>query len=174
LGLIRPHWASLSLTGPYCALLGLIWALFGPEWALIGLGVPQCGDKCFRMDRLVPLSAILVNIMDTSGWMDSDGGRVAFFRIFGFLQKTLAARVSAPRRGAGAVQCSKLSSGGPLCSQASSSPWGGIMGAPEPRRGARSKIVKSSKFCPFGPRNPIFWLQGAGNGCGTPMSPVVR
>ena len=72
-----------------------------------------------------------------------------FLEFFGFLKKTLAARISAPRRGREAVQYSKLSSEGPLCSQTSSSPWGSIMRAPEPQKEARSKIVKNSKFDPF-------------------------
>ena len=127
----------------------------------------------FIWDQLVPLSTILVNI-NTSGWMDSNDKRIAFFRIFGFLQKTLAARISAPWRGTEAVQYSKLSSGGPLCSQTSSSPWGSIIRAPEPQKGARSKILKNSKFYPFGPKNPIFWLQKAENGCRTSMSPIIH
>ena len=124
-------------------------------------------------DQLVPLSIILVNI-STSGWMDSNDKRIAFFRIFGFLQKTLAARISAPWCGTEAVQYSKLLSGGPLCSQTSSSPWGSIIRAPEPQKGARSKILKNSKFYPFGPKNPIFWLQKAENGCRTSMSPIIH
>merc|ERR1712102_105028 len=118
----------------------------------------------FILDQLVPLSTVLVNI-NTSGRMDSNDKRIAFFGIFGFLQKTLAARISAPRRGTEAVQYSKLSSGGPLCSQTSSSPWGSIRRAPEPQKGARSRILKNSKFYPFGPKNLIFWLQKAENGC---------
>ena len=106
--------------------------------------------------------------------MDSNDKRIAFFRIFGFLQKTLAARISAPWRGTEAIQYSKLSSGGPLCSQTSSSPWGSIIRAPEPQKGARSKILKNSKFYPFGPKNPIFWLQKAENGCRTSMSPIIH
>ena len=124
----------------------------------------------FIWDQLVP---ILVNI-NTSVWMDSNDKRIAFFRIFGFLQKTLAARISAPWCGTEAVQYSKLLSGGPLCSQTSSSPWGSIIRAPEPQKGARSKILKNSKFYPFGPKNPIFWLQKAENGCRTSMSPIIH
>ena len=110
----------------------------------------------------MPLSIILVNI-STSGWMDSNDMRIAFFGIIDSLQKTLAARISAPRRGTEAVQYSKLSSGGPLRSQISSSPWGSIIRAPEPQKAARSKIVKNYKFYPFGPKNPIFWLQAGRN-----------
>ena len=47
--------------------------------------------------------------ISTSGWMDSNYMRIAFFGIIGFLQKTLAAHISAPRRGTEAVQYSKLS-----------------------------------------------------------------
>ena len=103
----------------------------------------------------MPLSTILVNI-NTSGWMDSNDKRIAFFRIFGFLQKTLAARISAPRRGTEAVQYSKLSSGGPLCSQTSSSPWGSIIRAPEPHKGARSKILKIPNFTLLDPKTHFF------------------
>ena len=124
-------------------------------------------------DQLVPLSTILVNI-STSGWMDLNDKRIVFFGIFGFLQKTLAARISAPRRGTEAIQYSKLSSGCPLCSQTSSSPLGSIIRAPEPEKWARSKILKNSKFYPFGPKNPFFWLQKAENGCRTSMSPIIH
>ena len=127
----------------------------------------------FIWDQLVPLSTILVNI-STSGWMDSNYMRIAFFGIIGFLQKTLAARISAPRRGTEAVQYSKLSSGGPLCSQLSSSPWGSIIRAPEPQKWARSKILKISKFYPFGPKNPFFGVQKAENWCKTSMSPLIH
>ena len=127
----------------------------------------------FIWDQLVPLSTILVNI-NTSGWFDSNDKRIAFFGIFGFLQKTLAARISAPRRGREAVQYSKLSSGGPLCSQTSSSPWGSIIRAPEPQKWARSKILKISKFYPFGPKNPFFGVQKAENWCKTSMSPLIH
>ena len=109
-----------------------------------------------------------------SGLMDSNNKRIAFFRIFGFLQKTLVARISAPRRGTEAVQYSKLSSGGPLCSQTSSSPWEGIRRAPEPQKWARSKFLKNSKFYPFGPKNPFFRVQKAENGCRTSMSPIIH
>ena len=127
----------------------------------------------FIWDQLVPLSTILVNI-STSGWMDSNDMRIAFFGIIDSLQKTLAARISAPRRGTEAVQYSKLSSGGPLCSQTSSSPWGSIRRAPEPQKWARLKILKNSKFYPFGPKNPFFGVQKAENGCRTSMSPIIH
>ena len=106
--------------------------------------------------------------------MDLNDKRIAFFGIFGFLQKTLAARISAPRRGTEAIQYSKLSSGGPLCSQTSSSPWGSIIRAPEPQKWARSKILKISKFYPFWPKNPFFGVQKAENGCKTSMSPIIH
>ena len=127
----------------------------------------------FIWDQLVPLSTVLVNI-NTSGWMDSNDKRIAFFGIFGFLQKTLAAHISAPRRGTEAVQYSKLSSGGPLCSQTSSSPWGSIIRAPEPQNWAKSKILKNSKFYPFEPKNSFFGVQKAENGCRTSMSPIIH
>ena len=127
----------------------------------------------FIWDQLVPLSTILVNI-STSGWMDSNYMRIAFFGIIGFLQKTLAARISALRRGTETVQYSKVSSGGPLCSQISSSPWGSIRRAPEPQKWARLKILQNSKFYPFGPKNPFFGVQKAENGCRTSMSPIFH
>ena len=127
----------------------------------------------FIWDQLVPLSTILVNI-NTSVWMDSKGKRIPFIGIFAFLQITLAARISAPWRGTEAVQYSKLLSGGPLCSQLSSSPWGSIIRAPEPQKWARSKILKIFKFYHFGPKNPFFGVQKAANGCRTSMSPIIH
>ena len=90
-------------------------------------------DKCFHMR---PIGASEYHFGEYKH-IRMDGlklMRIAFFGIIGFLQKTLAARISAPRRGTEAVQYSKLSSGGPLCSQTSSSPWGSIRRAPEPQK----------------------------------------
>ena len=112
----------------------------------------------FIWDQLVPLSTVLVNI-NTSGWMDSNDKRIAFFGIFGFLQKTLAAHISASRRGTEAVQYSKSLSGVPLCSQTSSWPWGSIMRPLEPQKWARSRIFKISNFSPFRPKNPFFYCK---------------
>ena len=128
----------------------------------------------FIWDQLVPLSTILVNINTSVVWMDSKGKRIAFIGIFAFLQITLAARNSAPRRGTEAIQYSKLLSGGPLCSQTSSSPWGSIIRAPEPQNWAKSKILKNSKFYPFEPKNSFFGVQKAENGCRTSMSPIIH
>ena len=112
--------------------------------------------------------------VNISGQMDSNDKRIAFIGIFAILQITLAARISAPRCGTEAIQYSKLSSGGPLCSQTSSSPWGSIIRAPERQKWARSKILKISKFYPFGPKNPFFGVQKAENGCKTSISSIIN
>ena len=139
----------------------------------MGLNDPQCSDKCFHM-RSIGASEYHFGEykhirMDGLIW-----GGLHFFGIFGFLQKTLAAHISAPRRGTEAVQYSKLSSGGPLCSQTSSSPWGSIIRAPEPQNWAKSKILKNSKYYPFEPKNSFFGVQKAENGCRTSMSPIIH
>ena len=60
-------------------------------------------------------------------------GKNAFLDFLVFLQKTLSANISAPRRGREAIQYSKSSSGCSLCSQTSSSTWGSILRALEPQ-----------------------------------------
>ena len=88
-------------------------------------------------------------------------------------QKTLAAHISAPRRGTEAVQYSKSSSGVPLCTQTSSWPWGSIIRAPEPQKWARFENFQILKISPFWPKNQFFGVQKAENGWRTSMSPII-
>ena len=144
------------------------WLILGSKWVFSCQIPPKWPTviNVFIWDQLVPLSTILVNI-NTSGWTQMV--KMHFLEFLVFLQKTLAAHISAPRRGTEAVQYSKSSSGGPLCSQTSSCPWGSIIRPPEPQKWAGSKILKISKFSPFGPKNPFFWVQKAANGYRTAM-----
>ena len=84
----------------------------------------------FLCNELVPLSTILMNI-NASGWAQIV--KMHFLDFLVFLQKTLSANISAPRRGREAIQYSKSLSGCPLCSQTSSSTWGSILRALEPQ-----------------------------------------
>ena len=97
-----------------------------------------------------------------------------FPEFFVLLQKTLAAHISAPRRGTVAVQYSKSSSGVPLCTQTSSWPWGSIIRAPKPQKWARFENLKIFKIFPFWPKKQFFGVQKAENGWRTSMSPIIH
>ena len=90
------------------------WLILGSKWVFSCQIPPKWPTviNVFIWDQLVPLSTILVNI-NTSGWTQMI--KMHFLEFLVFLQKTLAAHISAPRRGKKAVQYSRSSSGGPLC-----------------------------------------------------------
>ena len=154
-----PVWIFLILAFFCCIFLLILCSKWffscqiPPKW-------PTVKNTCI-WDQVVPQSTILVNI-NALGWTQMV--KMHFQQFLVFLRKTLAAHISAPRRGTEAVQYSKSSSGCPLCSQTSSRPWGSIIWPPEPHKCAGSKIVKFSKFSLFWPKNPFFWVQKAENG----------
>ena len=97
-----------------------------------------------------------------------------FPEFFVLLQKTLAAHISAPRRGTVAVQYSKSSSGVPLCTQTSSWPWGSIIRAPEPQKWGRFENFQIFKISHFWPKNQFFGIQKAVNGWRTSLSSIIH
>ena len=97
-----------------------------------------------------------------------------FPEFFVLLQKTLAAHISAPRRGTVAVQYSKSSSGVPLCTQTSSWPWGSIIRAPEPQKWGRFENFQIFKISHFWPKKQFFGIQKAVNGWRTSLSSIIH
>ena len=130
-----------STNGPKCNwgfscfwpfILYILIFFFGWKWVIfhqIAHNDPQWYIFSYAMSWCL-LSTILMNI-NASGWAQMV--KMHFLDFLVFLQKTLSANISAPRRGREAIQYSKSSSGCPLCSQTSSTTWGSILRALEPQ-----------------------------------------
>ena len=166
-----PYWVLLSLTSPYWAIcmINLPWkracsrfAWFWP-FSVVFLSNFKLKTSCFPVkcpqndnsDHCFPYE------INWCHWVPFWWYKyirmiqmieMPFPEFFVLLQKTLAAHISAPRRGTEAVQYSKSSSGVPLCTQTSSWPWGSIIRAPEPQKWARFENFKISKFPIFDPK----------------------